>query len=91
MSNVLSVRRVQVQTIDRNGNPEGEPSFGIMASDDNSQVYNDTFGSLEELNKAIDNSESIFAVVEDGQFGYVNHAVIGYENYYGKIWNEPPI
>ena len=88
MSNPLSVRRVKVQTIDRQGNPEGEPTYGVMAADNETQIYNDSFESLEDLNKAIDSSASILAVVEDCEFGLVNHANIGHENYYGKDWHD---
>lgn len=37
MSNPLSVRRVIVQTIDKDGNPEGPPTYGVMACDNEEQ------------------------------------------------------
>lgn len=90
MSNPLSVRRVKVQTINEKGEPEGEPTFGVMAADCNVQTYNDSFQTLQELNEAIDDSESILSVVdEDGfHFGEADHEKIGYDNYYGKDWQK---
>lgn len=90
MSNPLSVRRVKVQTIDVEGNPEGEPTYGIMAADSYGQTYDDTFQTLDELNEAIDNAPSILAVVEDSNnlFPDANHEKIGHDNYYGKDWQD---
>ena len=52
MSNCLSVRRVMVQTLNEDGTPDGEPTYGVMAADSYEQVYNDTFGTFDELNQA---------------------------------------
>lgn len=84
MSNPLSVRRVKVQTIDEYGNPEGEPTFGVMASDDFDQAYNDTFESLEDLNKEIEEQGSIIKVVSC--FDEADPDKIGTKNFYGKDW-----
>lgn len=89
MSNPLSVRRVKVQTIDENGNPEGEPTFGVMAADSYCQTYNDTFQSLNDLNQAIDDEGSILKVGDnDCVFGGADHNKIGTKNFYGKDWEE---
>jgi len=90
MSNLLSVRRVIVQTIDREGKPSGPPSFGIMATDCYGQAYTDTFESLKKLNAAIDQSASILAVVDaNGEvFQNADHILIGKENYCGKYWQD---
>jgi len=85
MSNRLSVRRVKVQTIDANGNPIGDPTFGVMASDTFVSDYNDTFESLEALNKAITEAGCILDVV-DADFGKVNRNVVGTDNYCGMDW-----
>ncbi len=84
MSNPLSVRRVKVQTIDEHGNPEGKPTYGVMASDDFEQSYNDTFESLEELNERIESEGSIIEVVPG--FEDANTEKIGKTNFYGKNW-----
>lgn len=88
MSDPLSVRRVMVQTINQWGEPVGEPSFGVLASSNTAQAYNDTFGSLEELNTAIDEAGCILAVADEiGEvFPEANRNIIGTENYYGKDW-----
>lgn len=89
MSNPLSVRRVKVQTIDEHGNPEGEPTYGIMAADSYTQIYNDTFESLESLNEAINSAGSILAAVDDdNNFPGAIHENIGTGNYFGKDWEE---
>lgn len=88
MSNPLSVRRVKVQTIDDEGKPEGEPTFGVMAADGYAQTYNDIYPTLEELNEAIDNAKSILEVADgDGdKFPTADHEKIGFLNFYGKDW-----
>lgn len=87
MSNPLSVRRVKVQTIDKDGNPEGPPTFGVIAADGYAQAYNDTFESLEELNATIARAPSILAVVDsDDEFSSADHEKIGRDNFYGKDW-----
>jgi len=86
MSNPLSVRRVKVQTIDKDGNPEGEPSFGVMASDDYEQVYNDIYESLDELNTAVNEAGNLLSVADDNKsFPDVDRSYIGTDdNFYGK-------
>lgn len=88
MSNRLSVRRVKVQTIDENGNPEGEPTYGVMAADDYGQSYNDTFESLEELNKTIKEEGCILHVLDDhgDKFEESDPKKIGTDNFYGEDW-----
>ncbi len=90
MSNPLSVRRVLVQTIDENGDPVGQPSFGVLAADSEMTTYNDSFKTLDELNKAIEGAESILKVADpDGTgFAEANHKKIGKKNFYGKDWYE---
>ncbi len=88
MSNPLSVRRVIVQTILEDGTPDGEPTFGVMAADENGQTYNDTFMSLDELNQAITEAGSILRVADwRGEvFLGADHEKIGTDNYFGKDW-----
>lgn len=88
MSNPLSVRRVMVQTINEKGEPEGRPSYGVMAADSNGGGYNDAFESLEELNKAIEEEGSILKIVDchEELFPDANHEKIGTSNFYGKDW-----
>lgn len=88
MSNPLSVRRVKVQTIDENGNPEGEPTYGVMAADSHEQAYNDTFATLEELNAEIEKEGCILHVIDnhDYLFGESDPEKIGKANFYGKDW-----
>jgi len=91
MSNPLSVRRVKIQTIDERGNPQGNPTFGVMASTNTYQSYNDTFDSLESLNAAIASAitegGSILSVADGGDLdSLANHRIIGSDNYYGKDW-----
>lgn len=87
MSNNLSVRRVKIQTLDEQGNPEGEPSFGVMASDGYESAFNDTFDSFEQLDAEIQNSRSILEIVcGNDEFSDANHEKIGYLNFYGSDW-----
>ena len=88
MSNPLSVRRVQVQTLDEQGVPEGEPTYGVMAADDHGQSYNDTFESFAELNAAIEEAGCILDIVDDDNFPEADREKIGTDNYYGKDWTE---
>jgi len=86
MSNPLSVRRVRIQTIDKNGNPEGEPSYGVMAFDSYQVVYT-AFENLKYLNRAIKRSKSILRVADsDGVFSDADHSKIGRNNFYGEDW-----
>lgn len=88
MSNPLSVRRVKVQTINADGSPDGEPTYGVMAADDYQQSYNDTFFSLEDLNKAINDAPSILSIVLNANelFDTADHTKIGHDNFFGKNW-----
>lgn len=88
MSNPLSVRRIQVQTIDKDGKPVGEPSYGVVASDNEGTVFADCFESQEELEAAISDSASILALVDPDErfFPNANHEKIGKDNFYGKDW-----
>lgn len=86
MGNILSVRRVMVQTIDSDGLPEGKPTFGILAADNYAQVYNDTFETFDELNKAIEEAGNILDVIdEDGWLFYEFRKQVGTENFCGKV------
>lgn len=88
MSNCLSVRRVKVQTIDKDGNPDGEPTYGVMAADDAAQAYNDCFFTLEELNNEIELEGCILGVIESWQelFADADFEKIGTDNFYGSDW-----
>lgn len=90
MSNALSVRRVKFQELDEQGNPVGDPTYGVIASDDYDSAYNDTFESFEELEKNIQESESILSLVlirDKYLFDGVKHEKIGHDNYYGTDWS----
>jgi hypothetical protein len=84
--NRLSVRRVKVQTLDENGKPEGQPMFGVMAADDFTKDYNDTFTSFEDLNNAINEYDCILKVVDPSLFGVKQS--LGTDNYYGETPDE---
>jgi hypothetical protein len=86
MSNPLSVRRVKVQTIKADGTPEGEPSYGVLASDDYASDFNDTFDSLEELNAEIEASGCILNLVDRDKFAGADSKRIGKDNFYGNNW-----
>ena len=64
MSNPLSIRRVKFQTINENGEPVGDPTYGVCAADSYASAYNDTFESLDELNKAIEEEGSVLQIVD---------------------------
>ena len=85
MSNKLSIRRVKVQTLDEYGDPEGEPTFGVMAADDYETAYNDTFESFAELNSAIE-EDCIISVIDgwEAKFPEIDVKKIGTYNYYGS-------
>lgn len=81
MSNRLNVRRVRIETIDREGNVENT-TYGIIAADDNASAYIDVWSSLEELNDAIDeNPAGILGALDSIDF----RGDVGYENYYGTF------
>jgi hypothetical protein len=88
MSNPLSVRRIQVQEIDEQGNPVDAPTFGIVASDDSETVFMDIYESREELEAAIQRAPSILAVIDpdEEKFPDPDHKKIGKNNFYGKDW-----
>jgi hypothetical protein len=88
MSNPLSVRRVKVQTINEKGEPEGEPTYGVMAADGYAQAYNDIYRSLEELNAAIQEAGCILDVVESDDFDNADREKIGTDNFYRKDWEK---
>jgi hypothetical protein len=71
-----------VQTLDENGKPEGQPTFGVMAADDYEQSYNDTFFSFQELNDEIKQCGCILDLVAG--FTDVDKDAIGPHNYYGE-------
>ena len=88
MSNPLSVRRVKVQTINADGTPEGEPTFGVMAADDHGSDYNDCYRDLDDLNNEIDDRGSILGIVDCSVFPEADHDKIGTANFYGKDWQK---
>ena len=82
MSNFLNVRRVKIQEIDETGAMLGNPSFGILASDNYEQQFTDAYSSLDELNQAIREAGNILDVV--GGFDMVSRDAIGFENFAGS-------
>lgn len=88
MSNPLSVRRVKIQTIDADGNPDGEPTYGVLAADNTIQIYNDSYQSLERLNAEIEDQECILGAIPDWEeyFEFADTVKIGKNNFYGKDW-----
>lgn len=83
MSNMLTVRRVKVQNLDEQGNPIGEPTYGVMAADSYESAYDDTFESFAELNTAIREAGSILAIVQGGDAFSDVATVVGTDNYQG--------
>lgn len=84
MSNILSIRRVRVQTLNESGEPEGDPTYGVMAADSYEQAYIDIFDSFEQLTQAIQDAGGIMQVVAAGdQFTDLDHSQYGTDNYYG--------
>ena len=92
MSNPLSVRRIVVQTVNEKGEPEGEPTFGFVASDDHATVFNDCFESIEDLNSKIEAAGSIVHMAnEHDEFGdddEINLNKVDNKNFYGFPWKE---
>lgn len=88
MSNPLSVRRIQVQTIGPDGAPDGEPSYGIVASYNETTIFSDEWETLATLEKEIEDAESILGALDPfGEtFPLANHEVIVKDNYYGTEW-----
>lgn len=88
MANKLSIRRVKIQTLNEFGDPEGEPTFGVVASDDYDMAWNDTFESFAELNSAIQEEGSILEIVDwCDKFDELDPKKIGTDNYFGA-YNE---
>ncbi len=87
MSNMLSVRRVRVQTLYADGTPDGEPTYGVMAADNYAQGYDDTFTTLEELNAAIEAAGCILDIVDESGdlFVGIDREQIGTDNFFGKV------
>lgn len=85
MSNPLNVRRVMFQDLDEQGKPIGEPSFGIIASDNHETDINNAFESFDALNAAIE-AKGCIAALCDKFKDFVNEAVVGVANFYGKNW-----
>ncbi len=89
MSNPLSVRRVKVVTVEESGEEnENETSYGIVASDNMTTAFKDTFETRDELEVAIQAAPSILAVVDPlgEKFPDADHSKIGRDNFYGKGW-----
>ena len=80
MSNHLTVRRVRIQTLSPDGQEIGEPSYGVLAQDNYEQAFTEAYGSLDELNRAIDRYGGILELVrESGQFEHVDDS-LGWDN-----------
>lgn len=88
MSNRISIRRVKVQTIDENGQPEGPATYGVMAADDFEQAYNDTYQTLEKLNADIEDGGILSIVKHAGAFSDLKSDDFGTDNYYGSVKSE---
>ena len=94
MSNALSARRVKIKNLDENGNPIGEPSYGVLASDSYESYFCDVFDSFKELNDAINEAGTIIDILmnPDGQKAFydVDRECnnIGTDNYYDCIKSE---
>jgi|GEM_PF-3081822 len=83
MANYLSVRRVMVQTLDEQGNPEGPPTYGVMAADDYAQAYIDIYETFEQLNDAIEEAGSILDLVDPGGDIFQASGLVDTDNYFG--------
>ncbi len=94
ISNPLSIRRVQIQTIDQKGKPVGTPIFGVMASDSYDFSCSEPFKSIDDLNAAIDAAPSILKIADNGVFSdEADHNKIKNNldengNYCGDDWME---
>ena len=82
MSSFLNVCRVKIQEIDERGWPQGDPDYGILASDDYEQQFTNAYRTLRELNQAIRDAGNILDVV--GGFHGVIREGIGYKNFVGR-------
>ena len=91
MSNLLSVRRVKVQTINEDGTPDGEPTFGVMAADGYASDYIDVFPDLIALNTAIQGAGCILSVIPNwGELWCRADTVrIGLGNFCSADWELP--
>lgn len=87
MSNPLNSRRVMFQDLDEQGKPVGAPSFGVITSDNYETDLNNSFESFEELNAAIEAKGCIASLCVKFK-DFVNKAVVGIANFYGKDWEE---
>jgi hypothetical protein len=90
MSNTLSVRRVKVQTLNEQGEPDGEPSYGVMAADSYYQAYSDIWESFDELNAAIKEAGCILTLVDVDGAGFAGADLqkIGTNNFCGNGWEK---
>ena len=84
MSNPLSVRRVKFQNLNEDGTPDGKPSYGIIASDNEKMRVNNSFESFELLNAQIEQDGCILDLV--GGFDGFDRKKVSTANFYGKDW-----
>jgi len=87
MSNPLSARRVMFQNIDEKGNPIGEPTYGVIVSDDHEMDVVNTFNGVVELNNAIE-EQGCIAFLSDKFKPFVSSEKVGTDNFYGKDWED---
>lgn len=85
MSNQLSIRRVKVQDLDDNGNPDGLPTFGVIAFDDYECAICDVFESFEDLETFLEtNCECLLDVIGKDVFREVDRSKLSFSNYLGE-------
>lgn len=88
MSNSLTVRRVKFQDINEDGSPNGDPTYGVIASDSYATAMINVFESLGDLNAQIEAEGCILKVIPEHAelFDNADFKKIGTENFYGKDW-----
>lgn len=92
MANSLSVRRVKFQDISEDGEPLGEPTYGVIAADDYAQNYINIWPSMAELNEAIAQEGCILCVVPSWGELWTNADLkkIGEDNFEDSDWELAP-
>lgn len=73
MANCLIGRRVKFQDVDKAGEPVGDPSWGVVVSDDHAMDFNNSFDTLEELNEAIEEVGILGLVTADFEVADKDH------------------
>lgn len=90
MANQLFARRVLIQDVDSGGNPEGDPYYGIIASDDYETIVRCDFQTLAEMNDAIEDAKSVLAAAREHHYGAFDNisdeaaAAMGVDNVDGE-------